>query len=89
VVSTNYEHVYLNDHAAVPALKAGLREYYTQYNTQRHHQALGIAGLPMCIMGGDMVLSVTNPYRGGRARCTAPRAWLLTTVWLSGLWHSP
>lgn len=39
--STKYEHVYLYDHATVPALKAGLRDYYTQYNTQRPHQALG------------------------------------------------
>lgn len=36
-----YEHIYLYDYATVPALLAGLRDYFSFYNTERLHQSLG------------------------------------------------
>lgn len=36
-----YEHIYLYDYATVPALLAGLRDYFIFYNTERLHQSLG------------------------------------------------
>jgi putative transposase len=35
-----YEHIYLFDYPSVPALMAGLRDYFIFYNTQRFHQSL-------------------------------------------------
>lgn len=39
--TVKYEHIYLYDYATVPALMAGLRDYFIFYNTQRLHQSLG------------------------------------------------
>jgi putative transposase len=39
--SVKYEEVYLNDYATVPAAVAGLGTYFTFYNRERLHQALG------------------------------------------------
>lgn len=38
--SVKYEHVYLHDHATVPDLQAGLRDYFHFYNHHRLHQSL-------------------------------------------------
>jgi putative transposase len=39
--SVKYEHVYLHEHADGGALASGLGEYFSFYNHQRPHQALG------------------------------------------------
>ncbi len=39
--SLKYEDIYLKDYPDVPALEAGIQEYFTFYNTQRLHQSLG------------------------------------------------
>lgn len=39
--SVKYEEIYLRAHATVPALEAGMREWFKRYNTWRPHQALG------------------------------------------------
>jgi len=38
--SVKYEEIYLYDHAAVPALQAGLHTYFSRYNSERPHQSL-------------------------------------------------
>lgn len=38
--SVKYEHVYLNEHETVAALRAGLAHYFDFYNNQRYHQHL-------------------------------------------------
>jgi len=38
--SVKYEDIYIKDYATVPALEAGLRDYFTLYNTERPHQSL-------------------------------------------------
>jgi len=39
--TVKYEDIYLNDYASVPALQAGLHQYFTFYNQERLHQSLG------------------------------------------------
>ncbi|MBI1742883.1 IS3 family transposase [Candidatus Acetothermia bacterium] len=39
--TVKYEDIYLNDYATVPALQAGLHQYFTFYNQERLHQSLG------------------------------------------------
>lgn len=39
--SVKYEEIYLREYSALPALEAGLRRWFEQYNTWRPHQALG------------------------------------------------
>ena len=39
--SVKYEEIYLREHSTLPALEAGLRRWFEQYNTWRPHQALG------------------------------------------------
>ena len=39
--SVKYEEIYLREHSTLPALEAGLRRWFAQYNTWRPHQALG------------------------------------------------
>ena len=39
--SVKYENVYIRDYANVSEAEKGLNEYFSFYNTQRHHQALG------------------------------------------------
>jgi len=38
--SVKYEDIYLKDYAAVPALEAGLANYFRFYNDERPHQSL-------------------------------------------------
>jgi len=38
--TVKYENIYLMDYATVPALTAGLREYFRFYNQERPHQSL-------------------------------------------------
>ncbi len=38
--SVKYEDIYLKDYAAVPALEAGLTDYFSFYNDERPHQSL-------------------------------------------------
>lgn len=38
--SVKYEDVYLRDYQTVPEVKAGLRDYFLYYNTERPHQSL-------------------------------------------------
>jgi putative transposase len=38
--SVKYEDIYLKDYAAVPALEAGLADYFRFYNEERPHQSL-------------------------------------------------
>jgi putative transposase len=38
--TVKYEHVYLHEHALVPELEKGLREYFIFYNQERLHQSL-------------------------------------------------
>ena len=39
--TVKYEHIYIHEYDTVPALREGLEGYFTFYNTQRYHQALG------------------------------------------------
>jgi len=39
--SVKYENIYLNDYQSVPELHQGLSDYFTYYNQERPHQALG------------------------------------------------
>jgi putative transposase len=39
--TVKYENIYLMDYATVPALTAGLQEYFRFYNQERLHQSLG------------------------------------------------
>jgi putative transposase len=39
--SVKYEDIYLREYSTLPALEAGLREWFKRYNTWRPHQALG------------------------------------------------
>lgn len=39
--SVKYEEIYLKEHSTLPALEAGLDEWFDRYNTWRPHQALG------------------------------------------------
>ncbi len=39
--TVKYEDIYLNGYASVPALAAGLDDYFQLYNYQRPHQNLG------------------------------------------------
>jgi putative transposase len=39
--TVKYEDIYLNGYASVPALAAGLDDYFQLYNYQRPHQSLG------------------------------------------------
>jgi putative transposase len=39
--SVKYEEIYLREHSTLPALEAGLRQWFERYNTWRPHQALG------------------------------------------------
>jgi putative transposase len=39
--SVKYEHVYVHEPPTVPVLTDGIGRYFTYYNTQRWHQALG------------------------------------------------
>ena len=39
--SVKYEEIYLFEHAAVPALRAGLEKWFDRYNEWRPHEALG------------------------------------------------
>jgi len=39
--TVKYEDIYLHDYATVPALQAGLAQYFTFYNQERLHQSLG------------------------------------------------
>jgi putative transposase len=39
--SVKYEEIYLKEHSTLPALEAGLDEWFNRYNTWRPHQALG------------------------------------------------
>ena len=39
--SVKYEEIYLREHGTLPALEAGLRRWFEQYNTWRPHQNLG------------------------------------------------
>ena len=38
--SVKYEEIYLREHSTLPALEAGLLEWFQRYNTWRPHQAL-------------------------------------------------
>src|SRR5678816_225875 len=38
--SVKYEDIYIKDYAAVPALEAGLADYFRFYNDERPHQSL-------------------------------------------------
>jgi putative transposase len=38
--SVKYEEIYLHEHSTLPALEAGLRQWFERYNTWRPHQAL-------------------------------------------------
>jgi putative transposase len=38
--SVKYEEIYLHEHGTLPALEAGLRQWFERYNTWRPHQAL-------------------------------------------------
>ena len=47
--SVKYERLYLYDYDTVPAVTAGLAEYFVFYNTERPHQSLGYhAGRGAC-----------------------------------------
>lgn len=39
--SVKYEEIYLKEHSTLPALEAGLDEWFNRYNTWRPHQTLG------------------------------------------------
>lgn len=39
--SVKYEEIYIKEHVTVPALAAGLRDYFDLYNYERPHQSLG------------------------------------------------
>ncbi|MBI1742488.1 transposase [Candidatus Acetothermia bacterium] len=39
--TVKYEDIYVHDYATVPALQAGLDQYFTFYNQERLHQSLG------------------------------------------------
>jgi putative transposase len=39
--TVKYEEIYLKEYRTVPALIAGLGEYFTFYNHERLHQSLG------------------------------------------------
>lgn len=39
--TVKWEHVYLRDHADLPALRGGLGEFFPYYNEQRWHRGLG------------------------------------------------
>jgi len=39
--SVKYEDIYLRDYETVPALRQGLKTYFTFYNSERSHQSLG------------------------------------------------
>jgi putative transposase len=39
--SVKYEEIYLHEHSTLPALEAGLLQWFERYNTWRPHQALG------------------------------------------------
>ena len=39
--SVKYEEIYLREHATLPALEAGLRQWFERYNRWRPHQSLG------------------------------------------------
>ena len=50
--SVKYEEVYLKDYQSVPEAIRGLRDYFTFYNQQRLHQALGYQ-TPAQVYGGQ------------------------------------
>ena len=39
--SVKYEEIYLKEYSTLPALEAGLEQWFDRYNTWRPHQALG------------------------------------------------
>ena len=48
-----YENIYIKDYRNIPELKAGLEEYFEEYNTDRYHQSLGYK-TPWEVYGGMM-----------------------------------
>lgn len=60
--SVKYEKIYLNEFESVPALKAGLEEYFNFYNRQRPHQSLGYQ-TPDEIYGADNGLAKSKESR--------------------------
>jgi putative transposase len=48
--TVKYEDIYIKEYTSVPALVAGLEDYFYLYNYERPHQSLGATGYPLTII---------------------------------------